>query len=74
MYEIRHEERHIPLFVRALTFIYSRPILFTVTSECRVKRVFCKTWTEALANSADPDQTPLNAASDQGLRCLITGS
>ena len=25
------------------------------------------------ANSADPDQTPQNAASDQGLHCLLTG-
>ena len=25
---------------------------------------------EYLANSADPDQTPQNAASDQGLHCL----
>ena len=24
------------------------------------------------ANSADPDQTPLNAAYDQDLRCLLT--
>ena len=26
----------------------------------------------AEANSADPDQTPQNAASDQGLQCLLT--
>ena len=25
-----------------------------------------------LANRADPDQTPQNAASDQGLHCLLT--
>ena len=25
------------------------------------------------ANSADPDQTPQNTASDQGLHCLLTG-
>ena len=25
------------------------------------------------ANSADPDQTPHNVASDQGLHCLPTG-
>ena len=25
---------------------------------------------QACANSVDPDQTPQNAASDQGLRCL----
>ena len=43
----------------------------TVTSECRVKRAICKTWTGTLANSADPDQMPQNAASDQGLHCLL---
>ena len=26
---------------------------------------------QAYANSVDPDQTPLNAASDQGLHCLL---
>ena len=26
-----------------------------------------------LANSADPNQTPHNVASDQGLHCLLTG-
>ena len=26
------------------------------------------------ANSGDPDQTPQNAASDQGLRCLLAES
>ena len=41
-----------------------------VTSECRVTRFICKTWTGTLANSADPDQTPQNAASDQSLHCL----
>ena len=25
------------------------------------------------ANSVDPDQRPQNAASDQGLHCLLTG-
>ena len=25
-----------------------------------------------VANSADPDQTPQNTASDQGLHCLLT--
>ena len=25
------------------------------------------------ANSVDPDQTPHNVASDQGLQCLLTG-
>ena len=46
-------------------------MLFAVTSECRVKRVIWKTWTETFANSADPDQTLQNAASDQGLHCLL---
>ena len=35
---------------------------------------FCKTWTGTfgiLAKSADPDQTPQNAASDQGLHNLL---
>ena len=40
-------------------------------SECRVKMVICKTRTVTLANSADPDQTPQNAASDQGPYCLL---
>ena len=36
------------------------------------ERVICKTWTQrTLANSADPDQMPQNAASDQGLHCLL---
>ena len=54
-----------------VTVIYSRAILVAVTSECRVKRVICKTWIETLANSADPDQTPCSAASDLGLHCLL---
>ena len=48
-----------------------RAILVAVTSKCIVKRVFCKTWTGTLANSADPDQTPQNAASDQSLHYLL---
>ena len=31
------------------------------------KRPFCGAW----ANSGDPDQTPQNAASDQGLNCFL---
>ena len=54
-----------------VTVIYSRAILVVVTSECRVKRVICKTWTGTLANSADPDQTPQNAAYDQVLHCCL---
>ena len=45
-----------------------------MTSECCVFNVICKTWTglsaRILTNSADPDQTSGNAASDQGL-CLL---
>ena len=37
----------------------------------RVKRVICKTWTGTFTNSIDPDQTTQNAASDQGLHCLL---
>ena len=39
--------------------------------QCSVKKVIFKTWTGKLANSADPDQTPQNAASDQGLHRLF---
>ena len=51
--------------------IYSRVIIVAVTSACRVKRVICKTWTGTLGSSADLDQIPQNAASDQGLHCLL---
>ena len=51
--------------------MYSRAVLVAVTSECRVKRFNCKTWIGTLANSAEPDQTPQNAASFQSLHCLI---
>ena len=55
-----------PAFVKIqVTFIYSRAILVALTSECS------KTCSEILTNSADPDQTPQNAASDQGLHCLF---
>ena len=36
-----------------------------------MKRVICKIWTRTLENSADPDQTPRNAASDLGLHFLL---
>ena len=36
-----------------------------------MKRVISKTCTGILVNSADPDQTPQNAASDQGLHGLL---
>ena len=42
-----------------------------VTSERSVKRIICKTWIRTFANSVDPDQTPQNAASDQGQHCLL---
>ena len=42
-----------------------------MTLECRVKRVICKTWAGTLANSANYDQTPHTAASDQGLHYLL---
>ena len=50
-----------------VTVIYSRAILVAVTSEARVKRVVCKTWTGTLANSAVPDHTPQNAAAERGI-------
>ena len=50
---------------------YSPAILVAVMSECSVKGVIYKTYTGTLANSADPDQTTQNAASDQGLHCLL---
>ena len=54
-----------------VTVIYSRAILVTVTPECRVKGVICKTWTGTFSNSADPDQEPQNVVSDQVLHCVI---
>ena len=46
-----------------------------VTSECCIKKIICKIYTGlsagTLANRADPDQTPQNAASDPNLRCLL---
>ena len=51
------------LFVQnQLMVIYSHAILVAVMSECRVKRVICKTLTGTLTNSADPDQMLQNAA------------
>ena len=60
-----------PLYGIQVTVIYSRAVIVSVTSGCRVKMVICKTWTWTLANSADLDQTPQNAASDQSLHCLL---
>ena len=51
-----------------VTVTYSCAMLFAVTSE--YYQIICKTGTGTLANSADADQTPQNAASDQGLHCL----
>ena len=48
-----------------------RAILVAVASGCSVKMVICKIWTGALANSADQNQTPQNAASDEGLHCSL---
>ena len=49
-------------FVRNLSNkFFRRAVLVAVTSEGRVKKVICKTWTGTLANSAAPDQTPQNA-------------
>ena len=60
------------LYKMWVTGIYSHSIRVPVTSECHVQRVIFKTWTGTLANSADPDQMPQNAASDHGLHCLLT--
>ena len=58
------------LFVPGNNYLY-RAILISVTSECRLMMVSNNAWTGSLANSADPDQTPHNEASDQGLNCLL---
>ena len=47
-----------------VTIIYSLTILATVMLQCCEKRVICKTWTGALANSADMDQMPQNMTYD----------
>ena len=44
--------------------------LFSI-KKCSIEKVICKTWTGTLANSADPDQTPQNVASDQCLHFLF---
>ena len=54
-----------------VTVIYSCLILVTVTSEGLVKKTICKTWTVTMENSAEPGQSPQNAASDQDLHCLL---
>ena len=59
------------LYEIQVTIINSRAIFVAVTSERRVKRIICKTWSGALTNSARPDQTPQNAASVQDMHCLL---
>ena len=54
-----------------VTVIDSCTCLVAVMSQCSVKRIICKSMTGILTNSEDPDQTPQNAASDQGLHCLL---
>ena len=64
----------MPLYKIQVAVIYTCALLVTVTSVCRKNRVICKTGTGTFgtfANSADPDQMPQNAASDQGLHCLL---
>ena len=39
--------------------------------ECRFKKVACKIWTGTLANYADPNKTPQNTESGQGLHCCL---
>ena len=55
------------LYEIQVAVIYNRAILVTVTSECRLKTVICKTWTGTLANSVDQYQTSQNAVADLGL-------
>ena len=52
---IDHLDQTVRLYENQITVIYSRAILVAVT----------------LANSADPDQTPHNAASDQVFDCFL---
>ena len=59
------------LYATQVTVFYNRAILVAVNSECRVKSVTCKIWPGKLSNGADPDQTPQNAAPDQGMHGLF---
>ena len=63
---IDHWNQPSCLYKIQVTIIYSHAILVAVMSE-----VIRKTWTGKLANSADPDQMPQNAVSDQVLHCLL---
>ena len=67
----RSWNRPANLYKILVTVIYSGTMLVTVTSECLVKKVICKSWTGKLVNNADRVQTPQNAASDQCLHCLL---
>ena len=67
-----HNNRRYLIVPRVPGRVKNRTTTIAVTSECRGKKVICNTWTGTLTNSADPDQTPQNAASDQGLCCLLT--
>ena len=67
-------------FVRTSGYvIYSRAVLVKVTSNSVQRGVFVKPGlggvlvhcTCTLTNSVNPGQTPQNAASDQGLHCLL---
>ena len=51
---------------------YRSVLIWDQFSETLYYRIYPKySDRQASANSVDPDQTPHNAASDQGLRCLI---
>ena len=61
----------VRLYEIQVTVTYSRNGLVAVTSECSVKNVMCKIWTGTLVNSSEHDQTPQNAAPDEGLHCIL---
>ena len=50
-------------------------ILSELLCTCRgpLTHSYLETRKRVIANSADPDQTPQNVASDQGLQCLLIG-
>ena len=58
-----------PLRSLGVKFV-SREYIFLpqIFRSLKLSVLFCET----SANSADPDQTPQNATSDQGLHCLLT--
>ena len=59
------------LYEIQVTIIFNRAILVALTSECRIKRVICQTWTGILTNSAAAAQTPQNAGSELSLHCMF---